>query len=194
MKIGVIAMQGAFAEHIKMFESLGVKAIDVRKPEDLKGVQGIVLPGGESTTVGMMMKKYGLIKPVIDIVKKGAPIFGTCAGLVLLSKKIEGGIENQPILSLLDVTTLRNAYGRQVDSFETPLKVEILGDTPFLGVFIRAPFVKEVGKNVKVLAKFEGNIVAVQQGNILATAFHPELTKDARFHQYFLSLIEKGGE
>jgi pyridoxal 5'-phosphate synthase pdxT subunit len=192
LKTGVLAMQGAFLEHEKILESLGVEVIEVRKPEDLEGLDGLVIPGGESTTIGKMLDRYGLLEPVKEKGRNGLPLFGTCAGMILLSRKIEEGLAGQPVIGLLDVVTSRNAFGRQVESFEIDVEMPELGDMPFHGVFIRAPIIREVSKNVKILGKIEEGIVAVREGNILAVAFHPELTDDTRIHEYFIKMIREG--
>ena len=188
MKIGVLAAQGAFAEHLSVLGRLDVDAIPVRLPEQLSGLGGLIIPGGESTTISKLMLAYGLLDRVKEMVDGGLPVFGTCAGMIMLAKNIVDGNGVQP-LKLMDITVRRNAFGRQVDSFETELQVKGLGDNPFPAIFIRAPLIEKVGGSVDVLAKLEdGTIVAAQQGRILACSFHPELTGDARFHQYFLSL------
>lgn len=189
MKIGVLALQGAFIEHIKTLESLGVTAVEVRLPEDLDSLDGLIIPGGESTTIGKLAVEYGLIEPLRRFAQ-AKPTWGTCAGMIFLAKDI--GHDRQPLLGLLDATVNRNAFGRQVDSFEVDLPIKGLGDKPFHAVFIRAPIVTHIGSGVDVLAQLEdGRIVAVQEGRWLATAFHPELTEDARLHQYFVDLIRR---
>jgi 5'-phosphate synthase pdxT subunit len=186
MRIGVLALQGAFIEHVKKLRRLGVKTCEVRLPQDLKGLDGLIIPGGESTTIGKLAVEYGLVEPLRQFAQK-KPTWGTCAGLIFLAKDI--GIDRQPILGVMDITVNRNAFGRQVDSFEVDLPVSALGDRPFHAVFIRAPVVTGVGQGVNVLGKLEdGRIVAVQSGHLLGTAFHPELTDDDRFHAYFLGL------
>jgi 5'-phosphate synthase pdxT subunit len=189
MKIGVLASQGAFAEHIKTLHKLDIEVVPVRLPEELKGLDGLILPGGESTTISKLMDAYDLMHRISSLAKQGMPIFGTCAGMILLAKKISGN--NTTSLGLMDITVKRNAFGRQVDSFETDLKVPALGKVPFPAVFIRAPVIESCEKDVEVLARLEDNtIVAVKQGKLLATAFHPELTNDLRFHQYFLDITK----
>ncbi|MCC6616908.1 MAG: pyridoxal 5'-phosphate synthase glutaminase subunit PdxT [Anaerolineae bacterium] len=192
MKIGVLALQGAFIEHVSRLRSLGVDAIEVRLPEQLEDLDGLIIPGGESTTIGKLAVEFGLVGPLRHFAEQ-RPVWGTCAGMIFLAKDI--GIDRQPILGLMDIHVNRNAFGRQVDSFETDLKIAPLGDVPFHAVFIRAPIVTETdaGKGVDVLAQLEdGRIVAVRQGHLLATAFHPELTDDDRLHRYFIQMIEKG--
>jgi 5'-phosphate synthase pdxT subunit len=187
MRIGVLALQGAFSEHIHRLRALGVEAVEVRLPADLEGLDGLIIPGGESTTIGKLAVSYGLIEP-LRAFAAAKPTWGTCAGMIFLAKDI--GIDRQPILELMDIQVNRNAFGRQIDSFETDLTVTGLGDAPFHAVFIRAPIVTETGAGVEVLARLaDGRIAAVRQGRLLATAFHPELTDDLRFHQYFVDMI-----
>jgi 5'-phosphate synthase pdxT subunit len=191
MKIGVLALQGAFIEHEHVLARLGVQPVEVRLPEHLEGLDGLIIPGGESTTMGLLAQKWGLLEPMQAFARSGRPIWGTCAGMILLAKEVVDGVPGQPILGLMDITVRRNAFGRQVDSFEADLAVPLLGDPPFHAVFIRAPVIERVGAGVEVLAALEdGTAVAVQQGNLLATAFHPELTRDERFHHYFLKLTK----
>jgi 5'-phosphate synthase pdxT subunit len=191
MKIGVLALQGAFIEHEHVLARLGVQPVEVRLPEHLEGLDGLIIPGGESTTMGLLAQKWGLLEPMQAFARSGRPIWGTCAGMILLAKEVVDGVPGQPILGLMDITVRRNAFGRQVDSFEADLAVPLLGDPPFHAVFIRAPVIEGVGAGVEVLAALEdGTAVAVQQGNLLATAFHPELTRDERFHHYFLKLTK----
>jgi 5'-phosphate synthase pdxT subunit len=190
MKVGILALQGAFIEHAKMVRRLGAEAVEVRLPAHLDGLDALILPGGESTTIGKLAVSYGLIEPLREFAKS-KPTWGTCAGMIFLAKDI--GIDRQPILGLMDMTVNRNAFGRQIDSFEADLTIPPLGDVPFHAVFIRAPLVTHVEPEVEVLATLsDGQIVAVRQGHLLATAFHPELTPDSRLHQYFLRLIEAG--
>jgi len=187
MKVGVLALQGAFIEHEKKLRALGAETVEVRLPSDLEGLDGLIMPGGESTTIGKLAVEYGLIEPLRQFAQ-AKPTWGTCAGMIFLAKDI--GIDRQPILGLMDITVNRNAFGRQVDSFEVDLPISVLGDKPFHAVFIRAPVVTGVGQGVEVLAQLEdGRVVAAQSGHLLATAFHPELTADNRFHQYFLNFI-----
>ncbi|MCS7177718.1 MAG: pyridoxal 5'-phosphate synthase glutaminase subunit PdxT [Anaerolineae bacterium] len=189
MKIGVLALQGAFIEHKNVLARLGIPSVEVRLPEHLTGLDGLIIPGGESTTIGLLAQKWGLLEPLRAFARSGRPIWGTCAGMILMAREVVDGLPNQPILELMDITVRRNAFGRQVDSFEADLPVPVLGDPPFHAVFIRAPLVERVGARVDVLASLEdGTAVAVRQGHMLATAFHPELTGDVRFHRYFLQL------
>ena len=190
MKIGVLALQGDFAEHISMLKELGVDTAEVRLPEQLNGLNGLIIPGGESTTIGKLAVAYGLMDPLREFGKRHA-IWGTCAGAIFLSNDIG---RDQPLLGLMDIKVQRNAFGRQVDSFETDLEIdELLKATgtehPYHAVFIRAPIIESVSGSARVLSALEdGRIVAAQQGHLLATSFHPELTDDTRLHQYFISL------
>jgi 5'-phosphate synthase pdxT subunit len=182
MRIGVLALQGAFAEHVSMLRSIGAEAVEVRLPEHLLDVDGLILPGGESTTMRRLIDRWGLRQPILDLAARGAPLFGTCAGMIVLSREIAG--DEEPVLPLLDVTVERNAFGRQLDSFETELAVPLLGDTPVHAVFIRAPVIERVGDDVDVLARLDdGRVVAVRERNVIATAFHPELAGETRFHR-----------
>jgi 5'-phosphate synthase pdxT subunit len=187
MKIGVLALQGAFKEHLDTLASIGVEGVRVREPADLEGVSALILPGGESTTMRHLIERWGLRQPILDLAADGAPILGTCAGMIVLSRSIVGGEE--PILPLLDVTVERNAFGRQLDSFETDLSVPLLGETPVHAVFIRAPIIEHVGDDVDVLSRLDdGRIVAVRQRNVLATSFHPELAGETRFHRLLTTM------
>ena len=192
MRIGVLALQGAFIEHEKVLNRLGVAAREVRLPKDLEGLDGLIIPGGESTTIGKLAVQYDLIDPLRALAQSGKPMWGTCAGMIFMAKNVG---REQPRLGLMDVTVQRNAFGRQVDSFEADLDVKgIDGTRPFHAIFIRAPLIESVGAGVDVLARVDRNneavIVAVQQGNLLATSFHPELSADDRFHRFFLSLAQ----
>jgi len=192
MKIGVLALQGDFAEHIKMLKQLKVETVEVRLPEQLKGLDGLIIPGGESTTIGKLAQAYDLMEPLQSFGRQHA-IWGTCAGAIFLSKDVR---RDQPLLGLMDIKVQRNAFGRQVDSFEADLNVPELKQAtgkngPFHAVFIRAPIIEAVGEDARVLASVgDKRIVAAQQGHLLATSFHPELTSDTRFHEYFLSLAD----
>ncbi|HAA89716.1 MAG: Glutamine amidotransferase subunit PdxT [Thermoanaerobacterales bacterium 50_218] len=188
MRIGVLAVQGAFREHIEALRRCGCAVFEVRKKEELESVDGLVIPGGESTTIGKLISDFGLADVIRERAKHGMPVFGTCAGAVLLAKEIIGS--EQPTLGLMDIRVRRNAYGRQVDSFEADLEVPVLGSDPFPGVFIRAPLIEEVGADAEVLATYKQGIVLVRQGKMLAATFHPELTSDLRLHHYFLSFFE----
>lgn len=187
MKIGVLALQGAFIEHIQMLAQLRIETVEVRLPAHLAGLDGLIIPGGESTTIGKLADSYGLIEPLRRFAK-AKPTWGTCAGMIFLAKDI--GIDEQPILAAMDIQVNRNAFGRQIDSFETDLRVEGLGGEPFHAVFIRAPVVTQAGATVTVLARLDdGRIAAVRQDHLLATAFHPELTADLRLHAYFCAIV-----
>lgn len=187
MVIGVLALQGAFLDHQKSLTACGVDSIQVRKPEQLEGISGLIIPGGESTTMGKLMNQFDLFEPIIGLGKKGTPIFGTCAGMIMLAKDIIGS--EQPRLALMNIEVERNAFGRQVESFESDLHIPEVGNEPVRAVFIRAPYIENVGSAVKVLASCRGKIVMARQDNFLAAAFHPELTNDLRIHQYFINMI-----
>ena len=189
MNIGVLAVQGDFAEHIAILRSIGVEAREIRLPEQLEALDGLIIPGGESTTLSRLMSLYNLREPIARMAGKGCPVWGTCAGMIMLANEIT---EQDPVpLSLMDIGVRRNAFGRQVDSFEQELQISPLSPDPYHCIFIRAPVVIRVGDSVEVLASLDdGRPVAVQQGNLLATAFHPELTRDARVHQYFCGMTE----
>lgn len=191
MKIGVLALQGDFLEHQEALKKLKAEAVAVRLPEDMEGLQGLIIPGGESTTIGRLLQEYGLDKVLKARGGKELAIFATCAGMILLAKKAEG--LPFPPLSLLDIEVCRNAYGRQVDSFEADIDVPALHNGAFRAVFIRAPVIEKVGAEVEVLAKLNDSVIAVRQGKIMAAAFHPELTRDLRFHAYFLNSLVKEG-
>ena len=189
VRIGVLAVQGDFREHLDTLRSIGVEGIEVRLPVDLDGVHALILPGGESTTMRLLIDRWGLRGPILELARQNVPLFGTCAGMIVLSKRIAGGEE--PVLPLLDVTVVRNAFGRQLGSFEGEVVVPVLGDTPVHGVFIRAPVIDDVGPGVDVLARLEdGRIVAVRERNVLATAFHPELAGETRFHRLLATMAE----
>ena len=195
-KIGVLALQGAFLEHANMLRKLGASPVEVRLPEDLTHLDALVIPGGESTTIGKLATQFGLIEPLCQFVASGRALWGTCAGLILLAKDIgptgSGGHVVPPRLGVMDLQVDRNAFGRQVDSFEADLHLEFDPDsTPFRAVFIRAPRIEAVGPAVEVLARLgDGSTAAARQGNLLVTTFHPELTNDTRFHQYFLDMVK----
>jgi len=195
-RIGVLALQGAFIEHIKVLRSLDVEAVEVRLPRDFEGLDGLIIPGGESTTAGKLAVTYGLIEPIKKLADAGKAVWGTCAGLILMAKRIEEG--EQPLIGVMDLAVQRNGFGRQVDSFEADISVPSLDTVSqpnekgrlFHAVFIRAPLIVSVGAGVEALSHFaDGGIVAARQGSLLATAFHPELTDDARFHRYFLKMV-----
>ncbi len=186
MNVGVLALQGAFIEHEKVLRRLGATAREVRLPEQLDGLDALIIPGGESTTIGKLAVSYRLLEPLRAFAQSN-PVWGTCAGMIMLAKDIG---RDQPLIGVMDIQVNRNAFGRQVDSFEKDLDVPVLGDDPFHAVFIRAPLVTDVGDEVEVLSQLEsGGIVAVREGHWLATAFHPELTDDDRWHRYFLQEV-----
>jgi 5'-phosphate synthase pdxT subunit len=190
MRIGVLAVQGDFAEHLETLRAIGVEGVDVRRPDQLSDVSGLILPGGESTAIRRLIERWGLREPILDLARRGAPLFGTCAGMIVMSREIRG--EEAPVLPLLDVTVARNAFGRQLDSFEADLQVPVLGDQPVHGVFIRAPVVERTGPNVDILARLDdGRVVAVREKNILATAFHPELAGETRFHRLVAAMASE---
>ncbi len=190
--VGVLALQGDFREHCKMLKELGAEPREVRLPEDLEGLDGLIIPGGESTTIGKLMVAYNLQQPLCEMIAAGTPVWGTCAGLILLARETDNALAGQPLLATMRVRVRRNAFGSQGDSFEADLKVPALGDPPFHAVFIRGPSVESVKEGVEILATLDdGTIVAVRQDHLLGTAFHPEMTGDPRFHQYFLRLIER---
>ncbi|MEJ7754320.1 MAG: pyridoxal 5'-phosphate synthase glutaminase subunit PdxT, partial [Candidatus Limnocylindrales bacterium] len=190
MRIGVLALQGNFREHLDVLRGIGVEAFAVRLPVDLQGLSGLILPGGESTTMRKLIERWGLRDPILDLARQGAPLFGTCAGMILLARDIVDG--DEPVLPLLDVSVKRNAFGRQLDSFEGQVEVPVLGDTPVHGVFIRAPVIERVGVDVEVMATLDdGRVVAVRERNIVATAFHPELAGETRFHRLVATMASE---
>ncbi|MEW9032978.1 MAG: pyridoxal 5'-phosphate synthase glutaminase subunit PdxT [Planifilum fimeticola] len=188
MKIGVLALQGAVREHLRMLERAGAEAAAVKRPEQLADLDGLVIPGGESTTISKLMHQYGLFEPIREMAASGKPLFGTCAGLILLAKRIEGA--ESAHLALMDITVRRNAFGRQRESFEADLPVAGVADD-FRAVFIRAPYITEAGPGVDVLSRIDDKIVAVRQGHLLASAFHPELTDDVRMHAFFAEMVRE---
>lgn len=189
VKVGVLALQGAFREHIRMLKQCGAEAIEVRTPEELQAVDGLIIPGGESTTIGKLMVEWGLMEAIKAKAIQGMALYGTCAGMILLSTEIIGS--DQPRLGLLDAAVQRNAFGRQKESFEADMEVPEFGEEPVRAVFIRAPYIEKVGPGVKIMAVVNDKIVIARQGKILATAFHPELTQDTRIHEYFLKMIRE---
>jgi len=186
MKIGVLALQGSVIEHVKMLKKCKVEPVIVKLPRDLKEINGLIIPGGESTTIGKLMKNYGFDKEIKRRHKEGMPIYGTCAGAILLAKGIIDS--KQPKLGLMDISVRRNDYGRQIDSFEAELDIF---DKPFKGIFIRAPVIDSVHNGCKILAEFEDKPVMVEQNNLLVSTFHPELTDDLRIHKYFVDMVDK---
>ena len=186
--IGVLALQGDFLEHLTALRSLGIAANEVRLPHDLETIDGLIIPGGESTTIVYLLDLFGLREPLVTSIKNGLPVWGTCAGMILLAKKLMQ-TKPQP-LGLMDIIVDRNAFGRQVESFTQPLSIAVIGEEPLHATFIRAPKIREAGSTVTVLSKLtDGTIVAAQEKNMLATSFHPELTEDLRLHEYFVSLV-----
>ncbi len=189
MKIGVLALQGAFIEHIKMLRSLGAAAVEVRLPQDLDDLDGLIIPGGESTTIGKLAVQYGLMEPLRSFAAE-RPVWGTCAGMIFMAREI--GLD-QPLLGVMDIVVERNAFGRQIDSFEVDLMIDGIAesDRPFPAVFIRAPRLIAVGRHGQVLARLaDGTAVAAREGQWLVTSFHPELSDDGRLHQYFMHMVE----
>jgi 5'-phosphate synthase pdxT subunit len=190
VRIGVLALQGDFAEHLAVLRRLGVEGAEVRLPRDLEGLSALILPGGESTTMRKLIDRWELRAPILDLARGGAPLFGTCAGMILLAREISDG--DEPVLPLLDVAVKRNAFGRQLESFEAEVRVPILGDRPVHGVFIRAPIIDRVGPDVDVLARLDdGRVVAVRQHNVMAVAFHPELAGETRFHRLLATMADE---
>jgi pyridoxal 5'-phosphate synthase pdxT subunit len=190
-RIGVLALQGDFEAHLKMLAELGADARAVRLPEHLAEIDGIIIPGGESTTIGKLMIVYGLHEILQKKIQEGVPVWGTCAGLILLAKETDNALAGQPLLASMDIRVRRNAFGSQRESFETDLSVPALGEAPFHAFFIRGPSIEWVGPEVEVLATLDdGTIVAVREGPLLGTAFHPEVAGDPRFHQYFLRIVQ----
>lgn len=189
MIIGVLALQGAFREHVKMLRGCGVEGLEVRLPFQLEGIDGLIIPGGESTTITKLMLEYDFPERIKVFAESGRPILGTCAGLIVLSNKING--QKQKLLNLIDLDVTRNAYGRQIFSREVDLFMPFLGVEPFRAVFIRAPVIMKAGKKVKALATYQDRVVVARQKNILVSSFHPELTGDLRMHRYFLEIAEK---
>jgi pyridoxal 5'-phosphate synthase pdxT subunit len=191
LHIGVLALQGDFEAHLKMLAELGVEGKAVRLPKHLQDLDGIIVPGGESTTIGKLMVLYGLVEPLRQQIQEGFPVWGTCAGLILLARETDNALIGQPLLATMHIRVRRNAFGSQRESFETDLSVPVLGEAPFHALFIRGPAVESVGPQVEVLATLDdGTIVAVREGALLGTAFHPEVAGDTRFHQYFLRIVQ----
>lgn len=190
MKIGVLALQGAFIEHISVMQQLGAEASPVRLPNELDGLDGLIIPGGESTSILNLMRSFNFIPPLREMAQAGLPILGTCAGMVCLAKKVSNSTNsNMETLAVMDMEVRRNAFGRQIDSFETELPIAALGDKPFPAIFIRAPFIERAGRQVEILARLPSGVaVASRQGRLIATSFHPELSNDLRFHRYFLKI------
>ncbi|MDP9398967.1 MAG: pyridoxal 5'-phosphate synthase glutaminase subunit PdxT [Actinomycetota bacterium] len=197
--IGVLALQGDVREHVRALEAAGARAVSVRRPEELEGLDGVVIPGGESTTIAKLARTFELLEPLRARIKAGLPAYGSCAGMILLADQLRDAPPDQETLGGLDVIVRRNAFGRQVDSFESDVTWADLPEGPVHAVFIRAPWVEQVGPDVEVLGRVEGGeadgrIVAVRQGNLVATSFHPELTGDDRVHRYFVDLVRAAGK
>ncbi len=193
-RIGVLALQGDVREHLRALNACGADAVAVRGESDLSGLEGLVIPGGESTTMSILAEREGLLTPLRDFSRSGRPCFGSCAGMIFLADRIMGGRADQQTMGGLDVTAQRNAFGRQVDSFEIDLDIPAIDGAPFPAVFIRAPAIVDVGPQVEVLARVEDRVVAVRQGHLMATAFHPELTSDVRIHRYFVGMVTAGNQ
>ena len=188
--VGVLALQGDFREHLAVLNDLGADAVPVKRPEELASVAGLVIPGGESSVMDKLSRMFGLAEPLRAAVASGLPVYGTCAGLIMLSNTVLDSISGQESIGGLDIVVRRNAFGSQLDSFETDLDIPVLGETPMHAVFIRAPVVESVAPGVTVLAALgDGRVVAVEQGSLLGTSFHPEMTGDTRFHEYFLDKV-----
>lgn len=189
-RIGVLALQGDFREHLSVLHAFGAHAVPVRRASELSQIDGLVIPGGESSVMDKLARTFGLRDPLCDAISGGLPVYGTCAGLIMLSTNILDGIDGQESLGGLDIDVRRNAFGSQTDSFEVDLDIPVIGDPPLHAVFIRAPVVERVGESVTALATLDdGRVVAVEQGNLLGTSFHPEMTEDHRFHAYFLERV-----
>src|SRR3990170_915432 len=195
LKVGVLALQGAVSEHLEMLKKCGAKGILIKKPGQLASVEALIIPGGESTTIGKLIRKYGFFEEIQKLVDRGVPVYGTCAGLILLAQKITGSAKDivgreQLFFKFMNIEVKRNAFGRQKESFEIDLNVPELGPEPFRAVFIRAPWIEKVHDGVVTMAKFEDKVVMARQGKCLVTAFHPELTNDTRVHRYFLEMAK----
>jgi 5'-phosphate synthase pdxT subunit len=197
-KIGILALQGDVAEHRAMLARAGAEPVDVKRSRQLDGVEGLIIPGGESTTIGKLLRRFEMLEPLQRRIREGFPVYGTCAGMILLANEVEDRAQDQPTLGGMDMTVQRNAFGRQRESFETDLAVPAVGKEPLHAVFIRAPVIKWVGEGVDVLARLPANgagsgngpLVAARQGKLLVSAFHPELTDDDRMHRYFVEMVE----
>ena len=189
-QVGVLALQGDFREHLAVVRGLGAEAVPVRRSSELDGIRGLIIPGGESSVMDKLARSFGLFEPLQAAIAGGLPVYGTCAGLIMIADRLVGAINGQRSLGGLDVSVRRNAFGSQLDSFETDLDIPVLGEQSMHAVFIRAPVVESVGPGVTVLGSLDdGRIVAVEQGNLLGTSFHPDMTGDTRFHEYFLSKL-----
>lgn len=192
MKVGILALQGDVAEHREMLSAAGADPVLVKRPEQLQDVAGLIIPGGESTTIGKLLRQFDLLDPLRDRARSGFPVYGTCAGMILLADEVEDAGKDQPTIGGMDIRVRRNAFGRQRESFETDLAVPAVGDHPVHAVFIRAPVIEEIGPAVEVLATLDdGRVVAARQENLLVSSFHPELTDDDRLHRYFVRMVEE---
>lgn len=189
MKVGVLALQGGFSEHVNHIKKLNHKAMEVRKKEDLDSIDGLIIPGGESTTMGKLLRETKMLEPLRNKIIEGMPTWGTCAGMILLAKEIEG--KDNTYIGAIDIKVRRNAYGSQKDSFSVKKQIKFIGDAPQELVFIRAPYIDSYGDDVEELLRVDGKLVAAKQKNIFVTSFHPELTDGLDFHRYFLSIIER---
>lgn len=189
MKIGVLALQGAVREHCNALRACGVEPVEIKYAEQIEEVQGLIIPGGESTTVGKLLVKCKMLDPLRQLGEKGFPVFGTCTGMILLAKEIAGS--DQPHLGLMDIVVERNAFGRQIASFEAELEISEIGKPDFHAVFIRAPYILKTGSRVRVMAQLDGKILMARENHLLAAAFHPELTEDIRIHQYFINMVRQ---
>ena len=188
MKVGVLALQGSFIEHISVIQQLGAEASPVRLPNELDSLDGVIIPGGESTSILNLMQSFNFIQPLRELAKGGLPVLGTCAGMICLAKKVSN--HDTETLAVMDIVVKRNAFGRQIDSFKAQLAIPALGDKPFPAIFIRAPFIEKADAQVEILARLQSGVaVASKQGKLMATAFHPELTSDFRLHSYFLRIV-----
>lgn len=191
-RIGVLALQGDVAEHRAMLSRSGAEPVTLKQPEQLNEVQGLVIPGGESTAIGKLLRRFGLLEPLQQLTRNGFPVYGTCAGMILLADQIEDAAADQPVIGGMDIVVRRNAFGRQRESFETDISVPEVGEQPLHAVFIRAPLINRVGEGVRVLATLDdGRAVAARQENLLVSSFHPELTDDNRMHRYFVEMVEE---
>lgn len=186
--VGVLALQGDVRSHLRRVADLGARGVPVKRPEQLAGLDALIVPGGESTTISMLAQRWGLIEPVRELIRGGFPVFGSCAGMIMLADTVLDGRADQLPFGGIDMVVRRNAFGRQVDSFEADVEVAGIGGGPMRAIFIRAPWVESIGDGVEVLAAVDDRFVAVRQGALLATSFHPELTGDLRLHEYFLQL------
>lgn len=190
MKVGVLALQGDVREHLQALREAGAQSVPVKFPYELAALDGLIIPGGESTTIGKLMQESGLDTEICKLSREGLPLYGTCAGAIMLARGTLDGSQDQPLLGLMEIQVKRNAYGRQNESFETDVEIPSLKIDKFRGVFIRAPWIEKAEKGVEVLASLQGKGIMARQGNLLATTFHPELSGDRRIHEYFLRLIE----